>query len=91
MKGLRRRLQVDEEDSLLAGIDFQSHYLGCREVFLDGYDIDHIVQDIYSGYSSSEDINNSTPLAIKVGPQQLEFFNLIKKEIEYRIETHDIK
>ena len=68
-----RRLLSGEEDNLLAGMDFQTYYLGRKEVQLDNSDLDNVVEGIYSKYLCKGDINNSTQLTITVDNSQLIF------------------
>lgn len=90
-KSRRLRLQEDEEDSLLAGVDFHTHYLGSEEMLVKADDIDGVVGDIYSRYLTNDELNSSVVLAITVDAHQLVFFNTTNNETEFLIPLSDIK
>ena len=88
----RLRLHEDEQDSLLAGVDFQVHYLGSKELLMNDNDIDDVVEDVYSRYlNNAELISTSTRLAVTVGTHQLEFFNVTRNEAEFSIAVSNIE
>lgn len=88
----RFKLQEDEQDSLLAGVDFQVHYLGSKELVMADHDIDDVIADAYSRYLTNADLQStSTRLAITVDTHQLVFFNVIRNETEFIIAVSNIK
>lgn len=87
----RLRLHEDEQDSLLAGLNFQIHYLGSEEVLVDENNIDNVVEHVYSRYLTSAELCNSTVLAITVDTHQLAFFNVARNQTEFSIALPSIK
>ena len=85
------RLLSDEEDNLLAGMDFQTYYLGRKEIQVDNSDLDTVVEGIYSQYMDNGDINNSTQLTITVDTNQLVFRHVATHHIEFIIALTSIK
>ena len=85
------RLLSDEEDNLLAGVDFQTYYLGEKEVPAGADDLDAIVEGIYSQYMNNKDINNSRQLTITVDTNQLVFRDVATHHIEFIIALTSVK
>jgi hypothetical protein len=85
------RLLSNEEDNLLAGIDFQTYYLGRKEIQIDNNDLDTVVEGIYSKYMYNGDINNSTQLTITVDTNQLTFRDVVTHHIEFIIALTSVK
>ena len=85
------RLLSDEEDNLLAGMDFQIYYLGRKEIQIDNNDLDTVVEGIYSQYMHNGDINNSTQLTITVDTNQLVFRDVATHQIEFIIALSSVK
>ncbi|CAB4019651.1 Hypothetical predicted protein [Paramuricea clavata] len=85
------RLLSNEEDNLLAGIDFQTYYLGRKEIQNDNNDLDTVVEGIYSKYMYNGDINNSTQLTITVDTNQLMFRDVVTHHIEFIIALTSVK
>jgi hypothetical protein len=85
------RLLSDEEDSLLAGMDFQTYYLGRKEIQVDNNDLDTVVEGIYSQYMDNGDINNSTQLTITVDTNQLVFRHVVTHHIEFTVALTSVK
>lgn len=85
------RLLHDEEDNLLAGMDFQTYYLGTKEILVDNNDLDAVVEGIYSQYTYDADINNTTQLTITVDTNQLVFRDVVTHHIKFIIALTNVK
>ena len=85
------RLLSDEEDNLLAGMDFQIYYLGRKEIQIDNNDLDAVVEGLYSQYLHNGDINNSSQLTITVDTNQLIFRDVATHHVEFIIALTSVK
>lgn len=85
------RLMSDEEDNLLAGMDFQTYYLGRKEIAIDNNDFDAVVEGLYSQYLYNGDVNNSTQLTITVDTNQLIFRDVATHHVEFIIALTSVK